>query len=148
MMTMAGEMPAAIEQRLHAGERPRATSIEIRATARVQLERSAEQARLLFLVSRSALHPDDMIIERQHEDAVFPRPLYEHFARARGRQQETHGVEKLMLADALHTARQIEAKGGERGLPQRLLIDVERLLDHRRLWRADDHDRTRKSEIC
>ena len=141
-------MPAAIEQRLHDGQRPRAAGIEIRATAGVQLERSAEQARLLFLVSGGALHPDDMIIEGQHENAVLPRPLNEHLARARRRQQETHGVEKLTLADPLHATRQIEAKSGERGLPQRLLIDVERLLDYRRLGRADDHYRTRRIKIC
>src|SRR6516165_1981477 len=64
-----GEMLAAIEQRLHRGQRMGAAGVEVGPASGAQFERPAEQAGLVFLVSASALHPDYMIIEGQHENA-------------------------------------------------------------------------------
>src|SRR6266436_2706694 len=89
-----------------------------------------------------------MIIKRQDENAVLLRPLNQHLAGARRGQQEAHRVEELTPAHTLHAPRQIEAERCQGGPPQRLLIDIERLLDDRGFGRPDNDNRTRGVEVC
>ena len=86
-------------------------------------------------------------VERQHDDVVGRRPLHQHLARLFRREQELRRRLQLLLALVFHRAGEVEAERRQRRLAQRLLVEVERLADHRRLRHADRRHQLARIEI-
>ena len=110
-------------------------------------ERPGQELGLVGLFAARRCGPLNTVAERQYDDAVFLRPLHQHLAGARRRQQESHRFEQLLLAVPLHAAGHIEAQSGQRGPPQRFLVERQRLLNDRGLRRPDHRQRAAGIEI-
>ena len=147
MMTMAGRYWLGIENRLHRGQRLCGAGVDIGAAFGVQLQRPPRRSAWALSFAARRFRPE-------HASLNGSTMIWSDCDHCTSTSRVRSGVNRNCIASSncsspcpFHAAGQIEAQEPSATAAAGLPVEVERLVDHRRLRQADNRQRAARVEI-